>query len=105
MRAFVTALWENGKQIPRWRWPGLRPLEGEFIFESSEWCELLNRHVRAAILIVPGEGNGDVLKLVDATVQRMKDDEIVISGLEFCPVDGTHAQTWFIELEAFKKQK
>ncbi|MDO8336524.1 MAG: hypothetical protein Q7T74_07145 [Candidatus Saccharibacteria bacterium] len=93
MEAWVFRLWDEGRQIQKWRQGGMQAVFGEFILVRSE-DSLLRKTVLTARLVDPKFPTVDRLPvLVDAAVTDFRNDILHVSGLE-TPTGKTFAQSW-----------
>ncbi len=99
MKAWVTRLREDGRQIPNWRYSGLRPVLGEVCVEESTSPEMRrNLHQVHVFDYRHGPSKIDMLPpLLDAKLVAMAGDIMSFSGLEIS-MGKTTAQTWRVVL-------
>lgn len=102
MLANVQCLWEEGMQIPRWRFATKRTfVKGELRIEDDK-DDYLKRTLRRARLFEIAEHDSVTEVLPprhDAAVLWIRKNEMTITGFERDPLfHKAYAQTWFIEI-------
>ncbi|MDO8728671.1 MAG: hypothetical protein Q7K26_02120 [bacterium] len=97
MEAWVFRLWDEGRQIQKWRQGGMQAVFGEFVLVRAE-NSLLRKTVLTARLVDPAFPDIDRLPmLVDACVTDFRENIVHVSGLE-TPCGKTLAQSWQVIL-------
>ncbi|MFZ6713015.1 hypothetical protein [Undibacterium sp. TC9W] len=99
MKAWVTRLWEEGRQLPPWRHGGIYPVLGEVSFCEATSPEMRrNLHQVHVFDYRHGPSKIDMLPpLLDAKLVSMSGDILSFSGLE-TSMGKTTAQTWRVVL-------
>lgn len=102
MRVKVKRLFDEGRQLPNWREPGLKIHQGEFILEDK-YDDVFKRSMHFARLIsLPGDGREPnvIEPLRNAVVVAMKDDWLRVQGFEYDDFNKkNYYQTWHVFLQ------
>lgn len=100
MQVKVIRLFDEGRQLPKWREGGLPWHQGEFILDDK-YDDVFKRTMTFAKLMrLPGEaGDPFVLEpLRNAVVVVMKDDWLRVQGFEYDDFSKKNFyQTWHVE--------
>lgn len=102
MLVSVRLLFDEGRQLPKWREGGLKWHKGTFILDQR-YDDTFKRTLTFAKLLRPsGEpGESDVLPpLRDAVVVVMKDHWLRVQGFEYDDFTKKNTyQTWHVEID------
>ena len=102
MKVAVRLLFDEGRQLAKWREGGLKIHLGEFLIEEK-YDEVFKRSmVFARLMPLPGESRESniIEPLRNAVIVAMKDDWLRVQGFEYDDFSKKNFyQTWHVELQ------
>jgi hypothetical protein len=85
---------QEGREIPRWRWPALKGYAGDFSIRM-EFVQEIDRYCLVATLVMPNPQQDAAPKpLLDCRVVKTLYDCLVFDGLQ---LDFTHGEAYVLQ--------